>query len=314
MSNEILLESGTNEVEVLEFYLGTQRFGINIAKIAQIIPYDERQLTAVPGDNPAIIGNLSWQDNQIPLISLDAVLGRKTFNNTERPIVLVTEFNGVRNGFLTNGVNRIHRISWEQIDPISSLFERHNSACIGSIHIDEKDILLIDFEYIIAGLYPETSVAYHNVGWSSRQGRDARQIVLAEDSSFIRQTILTNMKNCGYENVRAFENGADACLYLEKCLNDAKAEGRGLESRVSIVVTDIEMPKMDGLALCKKVKEDMAGSHIPVIVFSSLINEAMEYKCREVGADAYMTKPRITELVEVMDSLLGLKEHPEGAM
>lgn len=258
MSNEILLESGTNEVEILEFYLGTQGFGINIAKIAQILPYNRKNLTVLPCENPAIMGNLSWQDMQIPLISLDDVLNRTTGGEPDRPIVLVTEFNSVRNGFLTDGVNRIHRVSWEEIDPISSLFERYNSACIGSIHIEDKDVLLIDFEYINAGLYPETSVAYHNVGWSEQAGRDSRNVVLAEDSPFIRNTIINNMKNCGYIQVQSFENGLDAREYIEKCRGEAHAENRSLSSAISIVVTDIEMPKIDGLALCKALKQVQA--------------------------------------------------------
>lgn len=308
MNNEILLESGTNEVEILEFYLGKQGFGINIAKIAQILPFNNANLTVVPGENSSILGNLSWQDRQIPLVDLDHVLGRINKRQSERPIVLVTEFNGVQNGFLTDGVNRIHRVSWEQIDPISALFEKYESACIGSINIEKRDILLIDFEYIIAGLYPETSVAYHDVDWSSQEGRDSRQVILAEDSPFIRKTILNNMKTCGYVNVMSFENGADAHDYVVQCREESLAGNKKLSDTISIVVTDIEMPKMDGLALCRTIKKEMKETNIPVVVFSSLINEAMEYKCKEVGADAYMTKPRITELVEVMDSLLGLTD------
>ena len=298
MSNEILLESGTNEVEILEFYLGEQGFGINIAKIAQIIPYDRSKLTVVPHGNPAFLGTLLWQGQTIPLIDLNVFL-RHNRQEVEHPIVLVTEFNGVRNGFLTDGVNRIHRISWQAISPMGALLDRYTSVCTGSIHIDGNDILLIDFEFIISSINPETSVSFRRMEEESAAGRGDKMVIFVEDSSFIRNTIAGRLDKLGFSQLMVFENGQEACDHIRERVDKAS----GLPS---LVVTDIEMPKMDGLALCRTIKKELQLDAVPVVLFSSLINEQMTFKCREVGADAFLTKPKVDELVGVMDRLLGI--------
>jgi two-component system chemotaxis response regulator CheV len=303
MGNEILLESGTNEVEILEFFLGDQGFGINIAKISQILPFDRSKLTVIPHTNPAFMGALLWQGQTIPLIELKAFLHQEP-GDVEHPIVLVTEFNGVKNGFLTDGVNRIHRVSWEAISPMGPLLDRYSSACTGSIHIGDNDILLIDFEFIIANINPETSIAYKKIDQREDKGRGDKWIVFAEDSAFIRNTIAAQLKKCGFSRVDVFENGLDACKYIRSLAETAGKEGGNIRSRLSLVVTDIEMPKMDGLALCRVIKKELQLTEIPVVLFSSLINEQMAFKCQEVGADAFLTKPRVDELVVVMDRLL----------
>lgn len=299
MSNEILLESGTNEVEILEFYLGEQGFGINIAKIAQIIPYDRSKLTVVPHDKPAFLGTLLWQGQTIPLIDLNVFL-RHNRRKVEHPIVLVTEFNGVRNGFLTDGVNRIHRISWQAISPMGALLDRYTSVCTGSIHIDGNDILLIDFEFIISSINPETSVSFRRMEEESAAGRGDKMVIFVEDSAFIRSTIAGRLDKLGFSQLMVFENGQEACDHIRECVDKAS----GLPS---LVVTDIEMPKMDGLALCRTIKKELQLDAVPIVLFSSLINEQMAFKCREVGADAFLTKPKVDELVGVMDRLLGIR-------
>ena len=305
MSNEILLESGTNEVEILEFFLGEQGFGINIAKIAQIIPYDRGKLTVVPHDNPAFLGTLLWQGQTIPLIDLNVFL-RIDRQEVEHQIVLVTEFNGVRNGFLTDGVNRIHRISWQAISPMGALLDRYTSVCTGSIHIDGNDILLIDFEYIISGINPETSVSFRRVEEKVAAGRGDNVVIFVEDSAFIRNAIAGQLAKLGYSQLMVFENGQDACDHIRGRLDTARQRGPAPASLPAMVVTDIEMPKMDGLALCRTIKKELQLDTVPVVLFSSLINEQMAFKCREVGADAFLTKPRVDELVGVMDRLLGI--------
>lgn len=305
MSNEILLESGTNEVEILEFYLGEQGFGINIAKIAQIIPYDRSKLTVVPQDNPTLLGTLLWQGQTIPLLDLNIFLNQAR-QEVEHPIVLVTEFNGVRNGFLTDGVNRIHRISWQAISPMGDLLDRYTSVCTGSIHIDGNDILLIDFEYIIARINPETSISFRRIEEKVSSGRGDKMVIFVEDSAFIRSAVAGQLEKLGFLQLMMFENGQDACDHIRERVDTARRQDPAGSGLPSLVVTDIEMPKMDGLALCRTIKKELQLDMVPVVLFSSLINEQMAFKCREVGADAYLAKPRVDELVGVMDRLLGI--------
>lgn len=305
---QILLESGTNEVEILEFLLGSQSFAINVAKVLQIMAYNPENLTKVPDGPESLLGVLLWRDQTISLIDLSVAINFSENKRAERPIVLVTEFNDVLNAFLTDGVNRIHRLSWDQINPTSSFLESFSSQTIGSIHIDKREILLVDFEHIIAELFPETKIEQQAVGQEIKEtgGREGKKIILAEDSQAIRAGISSVLKKAGYTDLVVFENGEDAFNHIQDLHEKAKRDQGEMTDHVNLVITDIEMPQMDGLTLCRRFKTDLGCSHIPAVIFSSLINEKMVHKCKEVHADAFITKPQMGQLVDMMDGLLGL--------
>nr|MBF0222709.1 chemotaxis protein CheV [Desulfobulbaceae bacterium] len=309
MADTILLESGTNEVELLEFFLEDESFGINVAKVSQIVPFDRENLTAIPTDDKAILGTLLWHKRTIPLIDLSTALNKRPSTATEvRKIVLVTEFNGVINGFLTDGVNRIFRVSWDKISPISSFLGKYSSTVTGSIKVDDREILLIDFEFVVAELFPDTKMGYHSLGISntgSTTSRETKNIVFAEDSPFIRSTIIKLLNKSGYTKINSFENGQEAFNFFEESV---KSGNNSPDTRVDLVISDIEMPKMDGLTLCRSIKREMGLETIPVIIFSSLVNDQMIHKCKEVGADGYTTKPQVNELLQLMDGLLGVDQ------
>lgn len=306
MAQEILLDSGTNEVEILEFFLGEQSFGINVAKVTQIVALDDLEFTSVPDRSDSYLGVLLWHGQTIPFIDLSVALRRRKIERSERPIVLVTRFNDVTNGFLISGVNYIHRVGWDQIDPPSSIIEKNSSTITGSVHIDDRDILLIDFEYIVADIFPETKMS-HKMGESNLTENLAREdvrLVFAEDSTFVRRNVTALLAKVGYRNVKTFENGQDAYEYLSDLKKKTDASGNELTDLVNLVVTDIEMPRMDGLTLCKKLKKELGFDTVPVALFSSLIDDQMGQKCKEVGADVYISKPKINELVSLIDGLL----------
>ena len=308
MADEILLESGTNEVEILEFFLGDQSFGINVAKISQITPFDKKNLTVLPDEEPAIMGSLLWHGQTIPLIDLSMALHNNKYDFKQtRPIVLVTEFNTVTNAFLTDGVSRIFRVSWDKISPLSSFMEKYSSTVTGSIHIDDREILLVDFEFIIAELFPETKMGYHDIHLKEEKGsREEMNIVFAEDSPFIRTTILDLLNKSGYKKVSVHENGQEALEHIKSLQSKAESSGDNITEYLNLVISDIEMPKMDGLTLCKNIKHGMGITNVPVIIFSSLVNPQMIQKCNEVGADDYTTKPQINKLLQMLDQHLGL--------
>ncbi len=311
MADDILLESGTNEVEILEFFVQGQGMGINVAKISQIIPFNPSELTKIPDESPAILGSLLWQGKTISLIDLNESLKRKSKSTEtcEQKIVLVTEFNNVVNGFLCDGVNRIHRIGWDSLDPLSGFLEKHSSMVTGSVHLEGRDILMVDFEYIISELYPETRMGFgdgHEDQSEIMPSREKMKIVFAEDSPFIRTTIIDLLKKAGYSKISSHENGEDALRYIQGATRKAKEAGRDISEYLNLVVSDIEMPQMDGLTLCKNIKAGLGLKKVPVIIFSSLINEQMIQKCREVEANGYTTKPQINELVRLLDENLGV--------
>jgi two-component system chemotaxis response regulator CheV len=306
MATDILLDSGTNEVEILEFILGEQSFGINVAKVMQIIAYDAATFTTLPEENRAILGVLLWQGKTIPLIHLGRALKRPDQGAPARPIVLVTRFNEVTNGFLVSSVNKIHRVSWEMITPISPILAGHSSNITGSVNIAGQDILLVDFEYLVAALFPSVRMDHNleDAPVGKALHRQDMRIVFAEDSTFIRDNIVTLLAKVGYTRVTAFENGQDAFLHIRELHQQAAAGARDITEAVNLVITDIEMPRMDGLTLCRKIKQDLQLDEVPVVLFSSLIDEQMAIKCREVGAAAYTCKPKINELIALLDRLL----------
>jgi two-component system, chemotaxis family, chemotaxis protein CheV len=309
MAHEILLDSGTNEVEILEFSIGSQSFGINVAKVMQLIPYDADKFTAVPDDEKSIMGVFLWHDHTIPLIDLNCAMHRKPIEQSGRPLVLVTRFNEVVNGFFISAVNRIRRVNWDDIDPSCTLIEKHTSLVTGSIHVEDRDILMIDFEFIIAELFPETKMA-HSLEESlikKELSREEAKIIFAEDSVFIRKNVVKLLSQVGYNNVSVFENGLDAFAHINTLANKAQEEGCDISKYINLVVTDIEMPKMDGLTLCRRIKKELGLSQVPVAVFSSLIDEQMTEKCKEVGADMYTTKPKIDELINLLDNAVHIQ-------
>lgn len=305
MESEILTESGTNEAEFLEFYLNNQGFAINVSKVVQIIPFDEERLTRLAGGSESLLGSLLWRDKTIDLIDLYKALNTEEIDPGDQPVVLVTNFNKITCGFKTRGVNRIHRVGWDEIKPLDPVLERYSPMFTGSISINGKNILLVDFEKLIAGMFQgedekNLQALLENDGIRDR--RSMMNVVLAEDSNSIRKNVIRYLKAAGY-TVNAHENGQLAWDYLNRTQQEI-GNGNPVSDIVNLVITDIEMPQMDGLTFCRKIKETDGFTGIPVVIFSSLINEQMALKCQEVGADAYLTKPQADDLIDIIDDIL----------
>lgn len=314
MPSTILLESGTNEVELLEFFLGRQSFGINVAKIAQIVPFAPELLTTLPDPDPNIRGSLLWQGRAIPLLDLERLLNRAATGEAEqRPVVLITAFNNGYHGFLTTGVNRITRLRWEAVKPLSNFLGRYSSAIFGTIQVEEREILLVDFEYLVATLLPSSTREEELAPLAATTAPPARatkKILFAEDSPFIRETIGKLLRQHGYRQLQPFKNGREAYRHLQTLHSQLTAQPGAIRDYVDLVISDIEMPEMDGLTLCRKLKRELGYTDLPVILFSSLINTTMIHKCEEVGADAYTSKPQIKQLLRLMDQLLAISVAP----
>jgi len=317
--SEILLETGTNEVELAEFFLGNRSYGVNVAKIREFVPYEKKSVTKVPNSPPTMMGMLLLRGKTIPLVDLKKNLGQIDDFQSERPVVLVTEFNSLTNGFLIDSINQIHRISWSDIKPLSPILSHHSHRITGTVHIKGKEILILDLEYIIGKLFPENMsrlTVYENENSERaelpiQERRNKYQVVIADDSGMIRKLVLNALKSEGYVNVRGFDNGLTAYNYLKTLKQQSESEHTPINDLLNIVVSDIEMPQMDGLNLCKRIKEDTVLSQVPVILFSSLINEQMIQKCKRVGADGQISKPEMKKMIGYIDQILGIQDSDE---
>ena len=298
MDSKILLENGTNELEVLEFKLDGNSYGINVAKIREIIPYQE--VTPVPNSHPSVEGIFMPRDTMITAIDLKNSLQRG--ESEEKGLFIVTNFNKLDIAFHVDEVVGIHRVSWKDIiQPSKTVTNTDDGISTGVIKLKDKLIIILDFEKIVTYINPETGLQMSDIAALGTRSRNETPIVIAEDSPLLNQLIVDCLKEAGYVNLKVNENGQAAWDMISKFKNDGT-----LDKNVKCVITDIEMPLMDGHRLTKLIKSDEDLADIPVIIFSSLVNEEMMRKGEALGADAQLSKPEIGNLVSEIDRLIGL--------
>ena len=297
MDTNILLESGTNELEVLEFTLGDNHYGINVAKIREILQYTP--VTPVPNSHPSVEGIFMPRDTMITVINLKKCLGLP--ETDEKGLFIITNFNKLNVAFHVDEVIVIHRVSWENIiKPDSTIQGRDGSTATGVIKMNDKLVVILDFESIVSSISPETGLRVNDIDNMESRDRSDSTILIAEDSALLSKLITDCLKKAGYVKLIVTENGQEA--WDKIC--ELKAAG-DITEKLNCIITDIEMPLMDGHRLTKLVKSDAALKEIPVIIFSSLVNEEMRIKGEQLGADAQLTKPEIGQLVDAIDKLVG---------
>lgn len=296
MDTKILLENGTNELEVLEFRLDGNAYGINVAKIKEIITYED--VTPVPNAHPSIEGIFMPRDTMITAIDLKNCLQRGT--SEPGGLFIITNFNKLDIAFHVDSVIGIHRVSWRDIiKPGAAVSTTEEGISTGIIKFDERLIIILDFEKIVTDINPETGLKMADIDELGERHRIDVPILVAEDSPLLNKLIVDSLHKAGYANLIHTENGQQAYDVIQEC----KREGT-LKEHVQCVITDIEMPLMDGHRLTKLIKSDEETKDIPVVIFSSLVNEEMRRKGVSLGANAQLSKPEIGNLVRVVDELV----------
>ncbi len=297
MDTNILLENGTNELEVLEFTLGNNHYGINVAKIREILSY--QPVTPIPNSEPSIEGIFMPRDTMITVINLKNCLGLENTVDT-KGLFIITNFNQLNVAFHVDEVIGIHRVSWADIiKPDSTINTENNAVSTGVIKLEEKLVIILDFEKIVTDISPETGLKVTAIDELGERERCNSPILIAEDSPLLSKLITECLKKAGYTNLIITANGQEAWDKLV----EYKKEGT-VRDKVHCIITDIEMPLMDGHRLTKLAKEDDEIKKIPLIIFSSLVNEEMRRKGEALGADAQLTKPEIGLLVGAIDDLI----------
>ena len=180
------------------------------------------------------------------------------------------------------------------------MYQGGTSQVIGVIKQNNQMILLLDFERIMVDINPDSGISIDSVKKLGKRERSDKKIVIAEDSPLLRKLLHDTMNEAGYINLEFFENGRDAFEYLEALVKT----GSPIEEHVQLVVTDIEMPQMDGHHLTKKIKTHPDLQILPVIIFSSLITDDLRHKGDQVGAEDQISKPEIAELILKVDQFI----------
>ncbi|WP_353095923.1 chemotaxis protein [Tissierella praeacuta] len=298
--NNILLESGTNELEILIFKVDKGYYGINIAKVKEIINYCD--ITEIPNVHPCISGLIKPRESIIIAINLPKYLNLPLNQPVDKSFFIITHFNKVTMAFQVSSVVGIKRLSWEDIEkPPTDIYGGVDSSISGIVKNTDNIITILDFEKIIFDISPKSGIQASEIQkLGPRKERDT-PILIAEDSQMLVKVLEESIRSAGYNNLTIATNGKEAWDLLE---NAKKEKGKNIKDAFSCVITDIEMPQMDGHHLTKRIKEDSILKEIPVIIFSSLISEEMIKKGKSIGADAQITKPEICKLVDIIDELI----------
>ena len=298
----ILLESGTNEIEIMEFTIDDNLYGINVAKVREIMM--AAPVKSMPHAHPAVEGIFKPRDIVITVVDLPRYLGVEQ-EKTAKDLFIVTNFNKMYIAFRVHTVVGINRISWMDIHkPDKTVSGGSEGVATGIAQCGTDLVTILDFERIVAEIAPETTIQMNEIDKMGPRARSDEPIWIAEDSILLSKMIEDCLHKAGYANLRMYPNGRE----LWEALN-ALPKDQDIAMDVALIITDIEMPQMDGHRLTKLVKDTPRFREIPLIIFSSLISEEMRIKGRQLGADEQMSKPEIGHLVDVMDHLLATKRN-----
>ena len=294
----ILLESGTNEIEVMKFMVMGEFYGINVAKVQEIIM--SGKVKPMPHANPSVEGIFKPREELITVINLAYYLSGERRENGPRDLFIVTNFNKMTVAFRVESIVGISRISWKDIQkPDKTIANGEESVATGIAQCGKELVTILDFEKIVAEIAPETTIQVSEIERMGDRPLCHCPIVVTEDSVLLSRMINDSLERAGFTEIKNFPNGQEAWDYLSSIRDD-----EDLYEKVKLVITDIEMPEMDGHRLAKLIKDDERLKKLPVVIFSSLVNEQMRQKGKELGADEQLSKPEIGHLVAVMDKLL----------
>ena len=295
--NQILLESGTNELEVLEFTIDQQHYGINVAKISELMKSHE--VTPMPNSNPYVEGIFNPRGTIMTLVNLPSYLGHPASENADTDIFIITNFNKFFCAFRVHTVEEIHRLSWSDIEkPDAAIYGSEDGLATGIARVGERLITIIDFEKIMQDISPSTGIRVTDVGRMAGRARSDKPILMVDDSPTLHKLLVDCLTQAGYTNLTMCSNGGEAWDILQKY----KSSDMPIDNFVRLIITDIEMPVMDGHKLLNLVRNDDVMKDLPVVIFSSLINDTMRIKGEKLGATAQMTKPDIVHLIGLVDS------------
>jgi two-component system chemotaxis response regulator CheV len=308
----ILTETGTNEVEMLEFVIHQFNLGINVSKVRSFFQLAKCNITNYPKQDERIIGLIDYSGETIPVIDMKNILLNSGYfqkesikkiddsvdASQERLILAVLEFNKVTVGVILDQVKRIHRISWLDFVPL----KHSEEMVLGSFEVENQKVIVLDIEKIIGQIFPESKIESTEFN-SAQQLKDKRgsyKVVHIDDSAIVRDIMRKSLVSAGYNNLVSIPDGKKAYDIIKKFYDNETSNS----SYSDIFIIDIEMPQMDGLSLCKKIRTEFKDNKTIIIMFSSLINEQMIMKCKSVGATDQISKPEIPQLVTIIDKLL----------
>ena len=297
---EIFDENKDNTLELMEFKIGDNFYGINVAKVREIVQYSEP--TPSPDQHPCIEGVLMLRGDAIPIINMSKRLNINETVDKERDLFIITSFNNLVVGLHVHVINGIRKYSWDEINsPDETIITHGNCIITGIVNKENHMLVLLDFEKIVAEINPVTTISLKDVNNSQKTKHPDAPIMIVDDSVMLNNLIRSALNKAGYKNIISKNNGEEALNYI----NSIK-DKQNIKNKVSVIITDIEMPVMDGLTLCKKLKQNVETAIIPIIIFSSIENKTQYLNLEKVGANEQFSKPDIGKLLESVERYVSL--------
>ena len=293
--NMILLDCGTNEVEFLRFFVMEKFFGINVSKVRRAIVFEPEKLSVVPQNSKGYYGTYLYRGSCIPVLSFREYFDLGCEAPNERTILLVCEFNQCTVGYVVDRIKDILRCSWDDFRPSRQL-EGSSSILTGNLLARDEITPILDVEEMLGNILPERGVetAYENLQpLVARESLADKRIVYCEDSPTVQKILIESLLKLGFRNIRSFATGKEGLEYIA-----SHADG------IDLIISDIEMPQLDGLTLCKEIRAIPQARQIPFVFFSSTVSDEMRAKCQSVGGIAAFAKPEIRALADYIDNLL----------
>lgn len=302
--------AGANKLEVLTFSLGVdarsgreETFGINVFKVREVIKTPE--ITAAPSMPAAVKGMVSLRGQLIPVVDLGEYVGVEGDNAKE--VLILTEYNGKAQGFLVHAVDTILRISWSDMRVPPQMIAGNLRGLVTSVTelADQKLVMMLDVERVLSELSPSTEEELAFQGIQKAKEPPSGVVFFADDSVVARAQIQKTLEALGLD-YRYAMNGREAWEQISKIAEGALSREEKVSDSLLMILTDIEMPEMDGFALTKKIKADPRFAGIPVVMHSSLSGSQNQTLGQSVGVDEYISKFEPQRLASAIRSRLGI--------
>ena len=296
-----LTEVGTNEVEIMSFYIDSQAgdsvrrtyYGINVAKVLKITRIPEQVMRPPTAAHPSVWGAFHFKDRDkvIPVVELARYLEQEQAACDTQKLI-ITEFNQVMTAFLVSGITRIYRLSWQDVEqPDKHISEYSRDAFTGIVNLEGRIVFILDLEKIVIELNPQAGKDFFGISTGIVSERNV-SVLHVDDQALVRRMVKRALEQDEAFSVESADSGKAALDILRAKAAQAAEQGCPVTELVTVVVTDVEMPVMDGYTLCRSIKDDPALAAIPVYLFSSLITEETQHKGESVGANGQFPKPQ----------------------
>lgn len=293
--------AGQNRLELLLFRLaGSQRFGINVFKVQEVIQCPP--LTAVPGSHPVVRGIANMRGKTISVMDLSMAIGGPPLEGTDGRFIIITEYNRQIQGFLVGGVEHIVNMKWEDILPPPK-GAASGSYMTAVTQVDDDLVAIIDVEKVMSEVIGGNEDVSEGI-IDENIGSLEQHVLVVDDSSVARNQVKRVLDQLGVGSTLC--NDGQQAL---KQLKDWIAAGKDLDAWLALVISDIEMPQMDGYALTAAIRQDPALAHLHIFLHSSLSGVFNEAMVKSVGANHFLPKYEPDELATVIQARL--KEHQE---